>query len=154
MERATHAEEHGDRDLQVAETLRALELDRRPLPQLSVGAWQMKERGEDIESVRNWYDVKAAALEIKETVQEISGYFREVLERGKEHVSSLADRVREAASSMDFAAYAERAMDVVKGFRQEEQYEQREVEKQAQQLEKERLEQERRSYSRGFSHEI
>lgn len=154
LERAAHAEKHGDRDLQVAETLRALELDRQPLPQLSVGAWQMKERGEDIESVRNWYDVKAAALEIKETVQEISGYFREVLERGKEHVSSLADRVREAASSMDFSAYADRAMDIVKGFRQEEQHEQREVEKQAQQLENERLEQEHRGYDRGFSHDL
>lgn len=46
------------------------------------------------------------------------------------------------------------AMDVVKGFRQEEQHEQREAEKQAQKLENERLEQERRSYDRGFSHEL
>jgi len=154
LERAAHAEEHGDRDMQVAETLRALELDRRPLPQLSAGAWQMKERGEDIESVRNWYDVKVATLEIKETVQEMAGYFREVLGRGRDHVSTLADKVREAASSMDFSAYADRAMNVVKGFRQEEQHEQREVEKQTQQLENERLEQERRSYNRGFSHEM
>lgn len=45
-------------------------------------------------------------------------------------------------------------MDVVKGFRQEEQHEQREVEKQAQQLENERLEQEHRGYDRGFSHDL
>jgi len=154
LERAAYAAEHGDQETQVMETLRAAELDRRPLPQLSVGAWQMKQRGEDIESVRNWYDVKTAALEIKETVQEVAGYFRGMLERGKEQVSTLAERVREAAGGMDFSAYAERAMDVVKGFRQEEQHEQREAEKQAQKLENERLEQERRSYDRGFSHEL
>ena len=48
LELASAARERGDEGAELRETVRAIELDRPPLPQLSPGAWQMKERGIEV----------------------------------------------------------------------------------------------------------
>ena len=48
LELATAARERGDEGAELVQTVRAIELDRPPLPQLSLGAWQLKERGIEV----------------------------------------------------------------------------------------------------------
>ncbi|WP_407977629.1 MobQ family relaxase (plasmid) [Brucella pseudogrignonensis] len=149
---AQAARAQGDEQTELVQTVRALSLDREPLPQLSPGAWYLKERGDDVDSVVEWRRIKLAAQEIKGVALELAGSVRDWLEQGVTHVKSLAERVREAASGMDMSSYAERARELAQGFRSEEladQQQHQEAERQRQkQIEQER---ERLNYDRGFS---
>ncbi|HBT69146.1 MAG TPA: hypothetical protein DEB63_14050, partial [Agrobacterium sp.] len=48
LELASAARDRGDDGAELVQTVRAIELDRPPLPQLSLGAWQLKERGIEV----------------------------------------------------------------------------------------------------------
>lgn len=85
-ELAADARERGDEAEELRETVRAVSLDRRPLPQLSPGAWQMKERGHEVGAVRAWHEVKAQAAEVARMAQELSGHVREWLDRTADRV--------------------------------------------------------------------
>ena len=69
------------------ETVRAVELDRRPLPQLSPGAWQLKERGIEVAAVQLWREVKTQALEVARVAERLSGQVREWLGRTMERLT-------------------------------------------------------------------
>lgn len=146
---ARQARAYGDERIELEQTVRALSLDREPLPQLSPGAWYLKERGDDVESVVEWRRVRQAAQEIKGAALELAGQVRDWLEQGVTHVKGLAERVREAAAGMDFSSYAERAHELAQGFRSDERVEAEEAEK-ARQKQNEQ-ERERLDYDRGFS---
>jgi len=88
QERATEARERGDEEEALRETVRAVSLDRKPLPQLSPGAWQMKERGHDVPAVSLWREVKEQAVEVARVAEELAGQAREWIER-------TAERARE-----------------------------------------------------------
>ena len=81
LELAAAARERGDEALELQETVRAVALDRPPLPQLSLGAWQLKERGQDVAAVRVWHEVKDRAAEVARVAQELAGHVQEWLER-------------------------------------------------------------------------
>jgi len=152
LEWSSQAQERGDAHEALEQRVRAMALDRTPLPQLSVGAWQMKERGEDVEAVHDWRRIKAAAHEIKGAALELAGQVRDWVEQGVTHVKSLAERVREAAHGMDLSSYGARAADVVQGFKAEDRAEAQEAEKlRQQQLEQEQEELERLDYDHGLS---
>jgi hypothetical protein len=63
-----------------------VELDRPPLPQLSPGAWQMKERGIEVGRVGAWYEAKARAAEVMEVARELAGHVRDWLDRAADRV--------------------------------------------------------------------
>ena len=63
------------------QTVRAVELDREPLPQLSLGAWQLKERGIEVAAVRVWHEVRERALEVGRVAQELATHARDWLGR-------------------------------------------------------------------------
>jgi hypothetical protein len=86
LEMASVARERGDEGAELHETLRAMSLDRPPLPQLSLGAWQLKERGIEVAAVRVWHEVKDRAAEVRQVVQELTGQVREWLDRAAERV--------------------------------------------------------------------
>jgi len=88
QERAAEARERGDEEEALRETVRAVSLDRKPLPQLSPGAWQMKERGHDVPAVSLWREVKEQAVEVARVAEELAGQAREWIER-------TAERARE-----------------------------------------------------------
>ena len=92
LERAAEARERGDDRAELHETVRAVELDRPPLPQLSAGAWQMKERGIEVGRVAAWHEAKERAAEVREIA---AGLAREVGSWLRERTASLAERVRE-----------------------------------------------------------
>ena len=92
LERAVEARERGDEAAELRETVRAVELDRPPLPQLSPGAWQMKERGIEVGRVGAWHEAKQRAAEVREIA---AGLAREVGTWLAERAASLAERVRE-----------------------------------------------------------
>lgn len=81
LERAVVARERGDEAEELRETVRAVSLDRPPLPQLSPGAWQMKERGHEVGAVRAWHEVKAQAAEVARMAQDLAGHVRAWLDR-------------------------------------------------------------------------
>jgi hypothetical protein len=56
------------------------------LPQLSLGAWQLKERGIEVAAVRVWHEVKDRAAEVRQAVQELTGQVRDWLDRAAERV--------------------------------------------------------------------
>ena len=85
-ELATAARERGDEGAELHETVRAMSLDRPPLPQLSLGAWQLKERGIEVAAVRVWHEVKDRAVEVRQLVQELTGQVRDWLDRAAERV--------------------------------------------------------------------
>ncbi|PZR45228.1 MAG: hypothetical protein DI524_06945, partial [Ectopseudomonas oleovorans] len=58
LELAAEAHERGDEVEELVQTVRAVELDREPLPQLSLGAWQLKQRGIEVAAVRVWHEVR------------------------------------------------------------------------------------------------
>ena len=87
LERSVQARERGDEALALRETVRAVELDRAPLPQLSPGAWQLKERGIEVAAVQLWREVKAQALEVARIAQELSGQVRDWLGRTVERLA-------------------------------------------------------------------
>ena len=86
LELSVAAQEHGDDAEALRQTVRAVELDRQPLPQLSAGAWQLKERGHEVAAVRVWHEVKAHAAEVARVAQELAGHVRSWLERTADHV--------------------------------------------------------------------
>jgi ATP-dependent exoDNAse (exonuclease V) alpha subunit len=86
LELAAEARERGDEAEELRETVRAVSLDRPPLPQLSAGAWQMKERGHEVGAVRAWHEVKAQAAEVARIAQELAGHVRDWLDRTADRV--------------------------------------------------------------------
>jgi hypothetical protein len=86
LELAAAARELGDERTELHETVRAMSLDRPPLPQLSLGAWQLKERGVEVAAVRVWHEVKDRAAEVRQVVQELTGQVRAWLDRAAERV--------------------------------------------------------------------
>ena len=53
---------------------------------MSAGAWQLKERGQEVAAVRVWHEVKAHAAEVARVAQELAGHVRTWLERAADHV--------------------------------------------------------------------
>ena len=84
LEWAAEARERGDEGTELRETVRAISLDREPLPQLSPGAWQMKERGHEVGRVRAWHEIKAQAVEVARMAQELAGHVRDWLDHAAE----------------------------------------------------------------------
>ena len=84
LEWAAEARERGDEGTELRETVRAISLDREPLPQLSPGAWQMKERGHEVGRVRAWHEIKAQAVEVARVAQELAGHVRDWLDHAAE----------------------------------------------------------------------
>jgi len=87
QERALEARARGDEAEALRETVRAVSLDREPLPQLSAGAWQLKERGIEVSAVQVWREVKAQAVEVARVAQELAGKARSWLERAAERLT-------------------------------------------------------------------
>ena len=86
LELSSAAEGRGDEAEALHQTVRAVALDRPPLPQLSAGAWQLKERGQEVAAVRVWHEVKAHVAEVARVAQELAGQVRSWLERAADHV--------------------------------------------------------------------
>ena len=91
LERAADAQERGDEEEALRETVRAVSLDRRPLPQLSPGAWQMKERGHDVPAVSLWRELKEqgrqVALVAEELAVQVRGWIDRAVERTRERLA-------------------------------------------------------------------
>jgi len=83
-ELATAAQERGDEEEALRETVRAVSLDRPPLPQISPGAWQMKERGHDVPAVSLWREAKEQARQVAEVAEELAGHVRGWIDRAVE----------------------------------------------------------------------
>ena len=86
LELASAARERGDEGTELIQTVRAIKLDRPPLPQLSPGAWQMKERGIEVGRVGAWHEAKARAAEVMEVARELASHVRDWLDRAAERV--------------------------------------------------------------------
>lgn len=86
LELAVAARERGDEGAELMQTVRAIELDRPPLPQLSPGAWQMKERGIEVGRVGAWHEAKARAAEVMELARDLAGHVRDWLDRAADRV--------------------------------------------------------------------
>ncbi|MFH4013403.1 MobA/MobL family protein, partial [Acinetobacter baumannii] len=86
LELARVARERGDEGAELVQTVRAVELDRPPLPQLAPGAWQMKERGIEVGRVGAWNEAKARATEVMEVARELAGHVRDWLDRAADRV--------------------------------------------------------------------
>jgi len=86
LELASAARERGDEGAELVQTVRAIELDRPPLPQLSPGAWQMKERGIEVGRVGAWHEAKARAAEVMELARDLAGQVRDWLDRAADRV--------------------------------------------------------------------
>ena len=110
MERTTAAHDRGDEAEALRQTVRAVELDREPLPQLSAGAWQMKERGIEVAAVQVWRQVKAQAAEVVRVAERLSGQVLDWLERAAERLAPerglahAVDRGDSASEGQDLAA--------------------------------------------------
>ena len=83
-ELAAEAQERGDEAEALEQVVRAVALDRRPLPQLSPGAWQMKERGHDVPAVSLWREVKEQAAGVALVAEELAGQVRDWIDRTTE----------------------------------------------------------------------
>ena len=92
LEMAADATARGDEAEAVHQRVRAVELDRAPLPQLSPGAWQLKERGIEVAAVRVWNEVKAQAREVARIAQDLAGKARDWLECSAEQVRDTVER--------------------------------------------------------------
>ena len=101
QERATAAHDRGDEAEALRQTVRAVELDRDPLPQLSAGAWQMKERGIEVAAVRVWREVKAQAAEVARVAEVLAGQVRDWIGRA-------VDRLGPPAQGLAYAGAADR----------------------------------------------
>lgn len=86
LELAAAARERGDEGAELRETVRAIELDRPPLPQLSPGAWQMKERGIEVGRVGAWHEAKARAAEVMDLARDLASHVRDWLDRAADRV--------------------------------------------------------------------
>ena len=100
LELAAAARERGDEGAELRETVRAIELDRPPLPQLSPGAWQMKERGIEVGRVGAWHEAKARAAEVMELARDLAGQVRDWLDRAADRV---LDRLGSGQSELALA---------------------------------------------------
>ena len=91
QERAAEARERGDEEEALRETVRAVSLDRKPLPQLSPGAWQMKERGMDVPAVSLWREVKEQGRQVARVAEELAvqvrGWIDRTVELARERLS-------------------------------------------------------------------
>ncbi|WP_299476191.1 MobQ family relaxase [uncultured Paracoccus sp.] len=90
QERATAAHDRGDEAEALRQTVRAVELDRDPLPQLSAGAWQMKERGIEVAAVRVWREVKAQAVEVARVAEVLASQVRDWIGRAVDRLGPPA----------------------------------------------------------------
>jgi len=106
LELASAARERGDKGAELHETVRAMSLDRPPLPQLSLGAWQLKERGIEVAAVRVWHEVKAQAVEVTRMAQELAGQVRDWLDRAAERVMDRLEPARFAGPEQSELALA------------------------------------------------
>ena len=106
LELASVGRERGDEGAELHETVRAMSLDRPPLPQLSLGAWQLKERGVEVAAVRVWHEVKDRAAEVRQVVQELTGQVRDWLDRAAERVMDRLEPARFAGSGQSELALA------------------------------------------------
>lgn len=110
QERAQEARERGDEAEALRETVRAVSLDRQPLPQLSAGAWQLKERGIEVAAVQVWREIKEQAVEVARVAQELAengrAWLARVTERAAEQVRDVVERVAPADAWGEFFAAA------------------------------------------------
>ena len=83
---AIAARDRGDEREELEQTVRAVSLDRPPLPQLSPGAWQMKERGIEVGRVAAWHEVKARAVEVGNLARDLAGHVRDWFDRTADRV--------------------------------------------------------------------
>ena len=118
--RAQEARARGDEAEALRETVRAVALDRQPLPQLSAGAWQLKERGIEVAAVHVWWEVKAQAAQVARVAQELAGQARSWLERATERATEQVRNVVERVAPADaweafFAAAAPGASAAAEG---------------------------------------
>ena len=95
LEMAASAKDRGDEIDAVVQTARAVSLDRPPLPQLSPGAWQMKERGIEVGRVAAWHEARERAAEVRAIA---AGLAQEVGAWIAERAASVAKRVRGLSS--------------------------------------------------------
>jgi len=89
LERVNEARERGDDRAALEEAVRAMSLDRDPLPQLSAGAWRLKERGYDTAAAELWREAKAQAVEVARVAQELAEQVRSWVERTAERAREL-----------------------------------------------------------------
>lgn len=87
LERSGAARERGDEREALREMVRAVALDRPPLPQLSPGAWQLKERGIEVAAVRVWQEVRERSAEVAKVAKELASYAREWFSRTAERLA-------------------------------------------------------------------
>ncbi|TKD18356.1 molybdopterin-guanine dinucleotide biosynthesis protein MobA [Rhodobacter capsulatus] len=106
QERATAAHDRGDEAEALRQTVRAVELDRDPLPQLSAGAWQMKERGIEVAAVRVWREVKAQAAEVARVAEVLAGHVRDWIGRAVDRLGPLTQEG--PAQGLAYAGAADR----------------------------------------------
>ena len=104
--RATAAHDRGDEAEALRQTVRAVELDRDPLPQLSAGAWQMKERGIEVAAVRVWREVKAQAAEVARVAEVLAGQVRDWIGRAVDRLGPLTQEG--PAQGLAYAGAADR----------------------------------------------
>ena len=117
LELAAEARERGDEAEELRETVRAAALDREPLPQLSAGAWQLKERGIEVAAVQVWREVKAQAVEVARVAQELAERARSWLERlvPERSLAHAGGRSDSANEGQDLAARMRAAWEAHQG---------------------------------------
>jgi len=108
LERVDEARERGDDRTALEETVRAMSLDRDPLPQLSAGAWRLKERGYDTAAAELWREAKEQAVEVARVAQELAEQVRDWVERA-------AERAREFLSPSEPELAGSRGYDETSG---------------------------------------
>ena len=161
QERAAEAHARGDEAEALRETVRAVALDRQPLPQLSAGAWQLKERGIEVVAVQVWREIKEQAVEVARVAQELTEkarvWLERVAERAAEQVREVVERVTPADAWREFfAAAAPGASAAAEGLARDLEVERRqEAQREAHEREaRERVqEQERRAHERDDGHD-
>ena len=116
-ERAAEAQERGDEAEALEQVVRAVALDRRPLPQLSPGAWQMKERGHDVPAVSLWREVKEQAAGVALVAEELASQVRGWIDRATERA---VERLRSAGQerATEAGGIEERPADLVEQMRE------------------------------------
>ena len=120
LERAADAQERGDEEEALRETVRAVSLDRRPLPQLSPGAWQIKERGHDVPAVSLWREVKEQGRQVARVAEELAvqvrGWIDRTVELARERLSPEEPELVEGVHSVN--REPERPADLVEQMRE------------------------------------
>lgn len=106
LDLAAAARDRGDEAEELEQTVRAVSLDREPLPQLSPGAWQMKERGIEVGRVAAWHEVKARAAEVGNLARELAGHVRDWLDRAADRVLDRLEPARFAGAERPETALA------------------------------------------------